>query len=182
MCRVEKRGEVRKVGGGFGTLGCDDFATIKQEGSWHLASVTREVTHPAAFEKGNQSQPKYFRARQFEQPALAEAKRTIELAVRIRDAGDLAVCGEVLNFVACFQHVNEHQFRIPRAGPLVGILQSPENLAGEGATEVAEENQHQLLVCRCLRESRPAGEPELSYGRNQPGTIAQCWLIRLGCR
>ncbi len=48
---------------------------------------------------------------------------------------------EITDLAAVFEHVDKHQFRAVGLGRFLHILQMPQDLAGEGAAEVAQENQ-----------------------------------------
>lgn len=170
---MEKGGQIGQIGCRFGPLGGDDFAVIKEKCAGHLSAVASQMPHSTALEKRNERQPQDLGAGEFGKPALAETKSTIESAMRIGDPRDIAVIGEILDFVAGFQHVDENQFRIAGAGSLVGFLKAFQDLPGERAAEVAEENQNQFAVLRRFGQSRTSGESEFRCSRSKPGPIPE---------
>ena len=166
-----------------GRAGGDDFPVAEKERAGHLQAVAGEVAEAAALEDRDRAAPPDVRAEEFEEPALAESERPIELAARIGDAGDAAALAEILDFLAALQHVDEHQLRTVGVGLLLDPLQPAQDLAGERAAEVAEENQHEQPGLRGFCQSHAVGErvgfrrlrdaERLGARRRHPGVGAQ---------
>jgi len=155
---VEERSQIGQIGGAVGGLGGGDFSILENEGSRHLEAVAGEVADAAAFHNRDEPAPPDLRAEEFDEAALAEAESAVELAARIGDAWHVGVLAEVADFLAGFQHVDEDEGRPVALRLLLQFLQAAQDLAGEGAAEMAEENEHERTFRGGLGESLAGGE------------------------
>ena len=104
------------------------------------------------------------RSEKLQEAAFAEAEGAVELAARVGDAGNVGIVAEVVDFLAGLEHVDEHQGRVLVLRLLLEILEAAQDLAGEGAAEVAEENQHERAFGGGIGEGFPGGKLVNSSG------------------
>lgn len=142
----EESGQIGEEGLGARFLGGDDFAMAEEEGAWHLKAIAGEVAHAAAAKEGDEGGEPDGGAEEFEETALAEAEGAVELAEWVGHAIDAGALADVGGFAALLEHVDEDEAGAVLVGLLFQVFEVANDLAGEGAAEVAEEDDGEGLA------------------------------------
>jgi hypothetical protein len=127
-------------------LGGEDLVVFEEECAGHLEAVSGEVADAAAAEDGDGAAPPDAGAEEFPEAAFAEAEGAVELAAGVCDACDAGFFAEVGGFLSVLEHVDEDEACAVGFGFGAEVFEAAEDLAGEGAAEVAEEDEGEGLV------------------------------------
>jgi len=122
----------------------------ESEGSGHLQAVPGEMADSAAFEDRDQSEPPDAWAEECEKATPSQTKGSVKLAVGIGNSRNVIVAGEVADFRAALEHVDEHNTGTAGAGLGLDLFQASEDLAGEGAAEMPQKHHHEKIGGRCF--------------------------------
>ena len=135
---------------------------MEEECTGHLATIAREVAYAATFEDGEHAHEPDAGAEEFHESAFAESECAVELALGVGYARDIAMGCEVFEFLAAAEHVDEDESGIVRCGGVFDFFEAAEDLAGEGAAEVSQENEGDDLVLGGVPEGFAGCEQEVA--------------------
>lgn len=126
---------------------------MEKERAWQLKTVACDVADAAATDKCDGQWQPNLGAEELKEAAFAKTEGTIELTHGIRDAGDFATVSEILFLTPGGEHVHEDKLGVSAVGFLFQILQFAKDSAGEGTSEMAEEDKHDHAFLGRLSES-----------------------------